>query len=255
MIMVTNTLNIKNVIFIVILTVVLGCKNDSQRVTPKTQDVNEIKPKESLDTGISENNVQEDVPEPMEIKTEKSKSVDESSWSELTAEDGYTLDIKYATTDNFTKKIIYDCAKCYLRPEAAEKLQAVQLALKEKFGYRIKLFDCFRPRPFQQRLWDIMPDPNYVTPPHKGSMHSRGMAVDLTLVDQSGKELDMGTEFDFFGPEAHQGYNHSDAVKRNRWILKSTMEKHGFGSIRTEWWHYSYKGKSWPLDEWVWECE
>lgn len=180
----------------------------------------------------------------------------EGNWTELSQNEGFILDIRYATTDNFTKKKIYDCAKCYLRPEAAAALKAIQTELKNRFGFSIKLFDCYRPEPYQQRLWDIVPNPDYVTPPNKGSMHSRGLALDLTLTDQHGKELDMGTPFDFFGKEAHHGYAaHSDAVKRNRWILKSTMEKHGFGSIRTEWWHYSYKGKSWPLDEWVWTCE
>lgn len=180
----------------------------------------------------------------------------EGNWTELSQNEGFILDIRYATTDNFTKKKIYDCAKCYLRPEAAAALKAIQTELKNRFGYSIKLFDCYRPGPYQQRLWDIVPNPDYVTPPNKGSMHSRGLALDLTLTDQHGKELDMGTPFDFFGKEAHHGYAaHSDAVKRNRWILRSTMEKHGFGSIRTEWWHYSYKGKSWPLDEWVWTCE
>lgn len=180
----------------------------------------------------------------------------EGNWTELSQNEGFILDIRYATTDNFTKKKIYDCAKCYLRPEAAAALKAIQTELKNRFGFSIKLFDCYRPEPYQQRLWDIVPNPDYVTPPNKGSMHSRGLALDLTLTDQHGKELDMGTPFDFFGKQAHHGYAaHSDAVKRNRWILRSTMEKHGFGSIRTEWWHYSYKGKSWPLDEWVWTCE
>lgn len=87
-------------------------------------------------------------------------------------------------------------------------------------------------------------------------MHSRGLAIDLTLTDKSGRDLDMGTPFDFFGKEAHHGYAaHNDAVKRHRWILRSTMEKYGFGSIRTEWWHYSFKNKSYPLDNWVWPCE
>ncbi len=193
-------------------------------------------------------------PNPEPKKTEK-LNYDASLWSELTKADGFALDIRYATTNNFTKKQIYDCGKCFMRPEAAEKLKTIQAELNEKFGYSIKIFDCYRPGPYQQRLWDIVPNPDYVTPPHKGSMHSKGLAIDLTIVDKDGNELDMGTSFDFFGPEAHQGYNHSDAVKRHRWILKSTMEKHGFGSIRTEWWHYSYKGKSYPLDKWVWDCK
>lgn len=70
--------------------------------------------------------------------------------------------------------------------------------LKEKYGYSIKVFDCFRPKPYQQRLWDIVPDPDYVTPPNKGSMHSRGLAVDLTIADKNGVDLDMGTAYDFW---------------------------------------------------------
>lgn len=194
--------------------------------------------------------------EEIENKPAPSEKADIGNWTELTKGEGFVLDIRYATTNNFTKKRIYDCGKCYLRPEAAEKLKVINEELKEKFGYGIKIFDCYRPRPYQQRLWDIVPNPDYVTPPHKGSMHSRGLAIDLTLVDKDGKELDMGTPFDFFGKEAHQGYpDLSDAVKRHRWILKSTMQKHGFGSIRTEWWHYSYNGKTYQLDEWVWKCD
>jgi zinc D-Ala-D-Ala dipeptidase len=248
-------------IILMILILGLGCKRDHPKVekpTHPSQEVTEIKETTQdsvVDIPLQEPKETSDVVASNDPVKTNPAPVNASFWSELTAEDGFILDIKYATTDNFTKKKIYDCGKCYMRPDAAAKLKVIQQEFKEKYGYGIKLFDCFRPRPYQQRLWDIVPDPDYVTPPHKGSMHSRGLAVDLTLVDKNGKELDMGTAFDFFGPEAHQGYNHNDQVKRHRWILKSTMEKHGFGSIRTEWWHYSYKGKSWPLDEWVWECE
>ena len=196
----------------------------------------------------------QDIPDtnPVSITPEKEAGV---QFSELTANNGVMIDLRYATKNNFTKQKIYDCARCYLRPEAAESVLKVQQELQEKFGYSLKLFDCFRPRSYQQRLWDIVPDADYVTPPSKGSMHSRGLAVDLTLVDEHGNELDMGTPFDFFGEEAHYSYNHPDAVKRNRWILKSTMEKYGFGGIRTEWWHFSYRKKSYPLDEWIWACK
>lgn len=177
-------------------------------------------------------------------------------WQEITSYDGFAIDIKYATSDNFTKKKIYDCGRCFLRPEAAEALEAIQDELQKKHGYSIKVFDCFRPRPYQQRLWDAVPDPDYVTPPAKGSMHSRGLAVDLTIVDGNGKDLDMGTPYDFFGEEAHQDYKKlKPEVASNRQLLKTTMEKHGFNSIRTEWWHYSYGKKSYPLDNWVWPCK
>ncbi|MBK8670233.1 MAG: M15 family metallopeptidase [Saprospiraceae bacterium] len=178
-----------------------------------------------------------------------------ASWTELTEEEGISLDIRYATTNNFTKKQIYDCAKCYMRPEAAQKLKEIDSFLAEKYGYGLKVFDCFRPRPYQQRLWDIVPNPDYVTPPQKGSMHSRGLAVDLTIVDAKGKELNMGTPFDFFGKEAHQDFKRAlPEINKNRSLLRSLMEKNGFASIRTEWWHYSYSAKSYPLDSWVWDC-
>lgn len=166
------------------------------------------------------------------------------------------LDIRYATTDNFTKAQIYDCPKCLLRPEAAKQIVKVHRALREQGYGGLKMFDCYRPRPYQQRLWDKVPNPDYVTPPTKGSMHSRGAAVDLTVVDKDGKELDMGTPYDFFGPEAHTDYTrHPARVLANRRLLDRIMDDHGFKGIRTEWWHFSFRGKEYPLSSYVWPCE
>ena len=166
------------------------------------------------------------------------------------------VDIRYATADNFTKAKIYDCGRCYLRPEAAAAIAQAQDNLKKE-GLGLKMYDCYRPSPYQQRLWDKVPDPNYVTPPAKGSMHSRGAAVDLTLVDlATGKTLDMGTPYDFFGPEAHTDYtNHSKTVLDNRAKLRRTLEAVGFQGIRTEWWHFSYRAQTYPLSDWVWPCK
>lgn len=245
---------------LLLIVVVASCNRDKPTNKPNAETEvteTEVTEKDTAESEIliDENIVvDEDKPDPEPTKSE-GKTYDETLWHELVASDGFALDIKYATKNNFTKKQIYDCGKCFMRPEAATKLKVINEELKQKFGYSLKLFDCYRPGPYQQRLWDIVPDPDYVTPPHKGSMHSKGLAIDLTLIDKDGNELDMGTEFDFFGPEAHQGYDHSEAVKRHRWILKSTMEKHGFGSIRTEWWHFSYRSKSYPLDNWVWACK
>ncbi|MDO8366386.1 MAG: D-alanyl-D-alanine dipeptidase [Saprospiraceae bacterium] len=165
------------------------------------------------------------------------------------------LDIRYATTDNFTKAKIYDCARCLLRPEAAEAIVSAHKALKKQ-GLGLKMFDCYRPRPYQQRLWDKVPNPDYVTPPSKGSMHSRGAAVDLTIVDSKGNELDMGTPYDYFGREAHTDNNQMpQKVLANRWILREAMESVGLKGIRTEWWHFSYQRKVWPLSDYVWPCD
>ncbi len=167
---------------------------------------------------------------------------------------GIRLDIRYATTNNFTKAKIYDCPRCLLRPEAAEALVKAHQALQKK-NMGLKMFDCYRPRPYQQRLWDKVPNPDYVTPPAKGSMHSRGAAVDLTIVDAQGKELDMGTPYDFFGKEAHYDYTQLPAaVLANRRLLRQTMEAVGYKGIRTEWWHFSYQGKNYELSDYVWPC-
>ncbi len=164
------------------------------------------------------------------------------------------LDIRYATTNNFTKAQIYDCPRCLLRPEAAASVVKVHKIL-QKQGLGLKMFDCYRPRPYQQRLWDKVPNPDYVTPPAKGSMHSRGAATDLTIVDKNGKELDMGTEFDFFGPKAH--FDHTDLPKKvlkNRRLLRKVMEEAGFKGIRTEWWHFSFQNRDYALSDYVWPC-
>ena len=180
---------------------------------------------------------------------------DSTEWTELTRlDETIVLDLRYATTNNFVNEQLYDCARCFLRPEAAEAIKVANQKLKIK-GYRLKMYDCFRPLPIQQRLWDKFQNPSYVTPPSKGSMHNRGLATDLTIVDENGVELDMGTEFDFFGEEAHHTFNgHSEVVNENRLLLKETMESVGFKGIRTEWWHYSYTGKTYDLSAMIWNC-
>ena len=179
---------------------------------------------------------------------------DTTLWTELTAEDGFVIDIKYATADNFVNEAVYPCGRCFLKPDAAKALSRIQEKLKIE-GYRLKLFDCYRPKHVQEKLWKKVPNPNYVARPSDGSMHNRGTAVDLTLTDASGKELNMGTPYDFFGPEAHHDYtNLPKEVLSLRKKLKNIMEANGFASIRTEWWHYSYTRPHYPLAAWQWPC-
>lgn len=250
---------LKPQVYILLFLILQSCKEAPKLENKPTKNSEKTEIPENIENIVPDTiskHTLTDIPEPTKSLPAKSAKANSKSWSELTSNEGFILDLKYASTDNFTKKQIYDCARCYMRPEAAEQLRLIRDELKEKYGYGIRIFDCYRPGPYQQRLWDIVPDPNYVTPPNKGSMHSRGLAIDLTLTDKSGRDLDMGTPFDFFGKEAHHGYAaHTDTVKRHRWILRSTMEKYGFGSIRTEWWHYSFKNKSYALDQWVWPCE
>ena len=181
---------------------------------------------------------------------------DTSLWTEITEETGVILDIRYATENNFTKEQIYPCDRCFLRPEMAKKILQLQKDIAKRYNLTLKLFDCYRPRPAQQKLWDIVPDPRYVTKPERGSMHNRGLAVDITLADMDGQELDMGTDYDHFGWEAYT--TNKDLPKeilKNRNILSSLMKIHGMTGIRTEWWHYSLKTVKSPFDDWQWPCE
>ena len=160
--------------------------------------------------------------------------------------------LKYATTDNFTKEILYPTSTCYLVFGAIENLKLVQDSLRNlQFhngmnytdGLGLKIWDGYRPRSVQYRMWEIVPDPRYVADPDKGSSHNRGGAVDLTIIDFSTKrELDMPTIFDFFGVEAHHEYmDHPIHVIANRKLLRDLMTNvGGFTIYAEEWWHYKY---------------
>ncbi len=193
----------------------------------------------------------------MSICLAQNADYDTKQWTELTALDNtIALDLRYATTDNFVKAKMYDCGRCFLRPEAAKAIAKAHKILKTKGLGGLKMFDCYRPRPYQRRLWDKMPNSNYVTPPWKGSQHTRGLAADLTIIDKEGKELDMGTPFDTFSEKAHSdSKNVSKQVLENRKILRGVMESVGFKGIRTEWWHFSYIIKGYELSDWVWKCK
>ncbi|MGE5679993.1 MAG: M15 family metallopeptidase [Bacillota bacterium] len=152
-------------------------------------------------------------------------------------------DVKYATKNNFTGKVLYPTDKVYLRKLVAEKLSQVQTYLVEKYNLRLKVFDGYRPLSVQRKLWEIMPDENFVANPAKGSRHNRGAAVDLTLIDSTGNELEMGTPYDDFTKKAYRDYtDFPDNIKNNRKILEEAMVRFGFEPLRSEWWHFDYSG-------------
>lgn len=153
------------------------------------------------------------------------------------------MDVRYATENNFTGKVLYPTDKVYIRNIAGKALAEANKYLKENYNLRIKIFDGFRPISVQRIMWEIMPDDRYVADPSKGSRHNRGAAVDVTLIDNSGTELDMGTGYDNFTEVAHFNYSDlSDEVKSNRLLLRETMIKFGFVPIETEWWHFDFGG-------------
>ncbi len=170
--------------------------------------------------------------------------------------DGFTYDMRYATENNFLKAQVYDCAECYTRVKTAKALIKANEDFK-KAGVRIRFYDCYRPNSVQYKMWKIVPNPQYVANPVKGSIHNKGGAVDITLETLAGEPLDMGTDFDFFGKRAyHDNLDLPQEILDNRKLLKETMKKNGFWSTRTEWWHYNLQGASKdPIANFKWKCK
>ncbi len=150
------------------------------------------------------------------------------------------VELKYATTDNFTGVKIYDFSETYLRYGTVEKLMKVQEDLQQQ-GLSLKIWDGFRPVSAQQKLWEVFPDPTYVANPQTGSSsHSRGSAVDVTIVDEYGIELEMPTGFDDFSTLADRDYSDCTAsAEKHARLLEDLMLEHGFKPYFGEWWHYS----------------
>lgn len=154
---------------------------------------------------------------------------------------GLTLDLRYATANNFMHQKLYPpIHTTYLRRPAVTALRMVIEELKKE-NLGIKIFDAYRPYSVTEKMWEMVKDDRYAADPSKGSGHNRGVAVDLTLVDMTNKsELPMGTGFDNFSDTAHNNFAELPAsVLKNRAILKSVMEKFGFINLATEWWHFS----------------
>jgi zinc D-Ala-D-Ala dipeptidase len=159
------------------------------------------------------------------------------------------IDIRYATPNNFTHKVIYTSAKAFVRKPVAEALQKVQDSLLHyKLG--LKIYDAYRPYAATLRFYKVYPDSNFVANPRHGSHHNRGCAVDITLAErESGKEIPMPSEFDDFSAKANPEYaDLPDTVIANRKLLFGVMSHFGFKHISTEWWHFDFTGwEKYPL--------
>ncbi|MFM1878064.1 MAG: hypothetical protein RLZZ241_930 [Bacteroidota bacterium] len=234
------------IVFLLVLILEFGCKNQSEH--------NTVNPDGALDETVS-----------LELKNTESTTVLVKDLNQLPDtlfvrladySKDFSYDLRYATPNNFLKTAVYPCAECYTRVKTAKALISANSTLM-RLGYRIRFFDCYRPNAVQFKMWDLVPNPQYVADPVKGSIHNRGGAVDITLESLDGIQLDMGTDFDFFGKEAyHDNINLSESVLQSRRLLKETMEAHGFWSVRTEWWHYNFKDASRdPVANFSWECQ
>lgn len=170
------------------------------------------------------------------------------------ADSTIAIDLMYARADNFTGQVLYeDLREAYLHPDAVERLcKAQQLLRKAHPGYRLVVYDAARPMSVQQRMWDVVkgtPKHIYVSnPAHGGGLHNYGLAVDISILDNQGKALPMGTPVDHLGKEAHTSNERqlvlagkiTESERQNRLLLRDVMTRAGFRQLPTEWWHYNY---------------
>ncbi len=166
-----------------------------------------------------------------------------------------SLDLRYATANNFFGKQFYSAQLCLLQKTTAERLHRVETALRKR-GLGLKVFDGYRPLSVTKQFWEILPDPRYCADPKTGSKHNRGASVDLTLIDSMGCELSMPSDFDEMNERAHLDYQDGpEEALENRQILQEAMIAEGFLSTPTEWWHFddpdwkNYPILDIPLDE------
>lgn len=148
------------------------------------------------------------------------------------------IDLKYATADNITGAPIYREARCLLHTEAVTAL-AKSISIAQLAGLQPVVYDAYRPQQAQAILWNACPDPQYVVDVAIGSNHSRGTAIDVTLMDDRGHLLDMGAGFDEMHDRSHAWHpSVPPAAQRNRLLLNAIMFGGGFVGINSEWWHF-----------------
>lgn len=159
------------------------------------------------------------------------------------------LDIRYATEKNFVNEAVYPVARCLLRRSVALRLRRVAESLHDQ-GYRLLLWDCYRPFSVQERLWAIEPDERFVARPVRvggrpaeGSKHNRGAAVDVSLVTADGHAVEMPTAHDDFSDRAVPGHpSWTPLAAEHAKALDDAMRAQGFSQLATEWWHYDAEG-------------
>ena len=164
----------------------------------------------------------------------------------LDLDDEFIIDLKYATEDNFVKERVYKANECYIHKNTATLLLKAKDIFK-KDGYRVKIWDAYRPISAQRRLFEIIPIDDLVeTPPDMSKevilrpSHMNGLSVDLTLVDKNGNEIEMPTKFDDFSEMASLSCTKvSEKTRKNAEYLRTVMEYVGFKSYINEWWHFN----------------
>lgn len=147
------------------------------------------------------------------------------------------VELRYATENNFTGKKIYNFTTAIARTGTVKKLAVASKLVKEQ-GFRLKVWDAYRPVAAQKKLFDVYPDPNWVLPPNPNSSHQKGVTFDITLCEPDGTEIPMQSKFDEFGESAKRNYPRKPYQEHNYRILNDAMTAAGFVGYSEEWWDY-----------------
>ena len=237
-----------------LLLLLVSCMPNDNRVTVAVSDLE----REEAELNMAMVDTVEEEVKPVIPQTDKSEMahhLDSLGFVNIAIEDpSIVINLKYATDDNFVGEVLYtNLHEAYLHPKAMECLKKAQKLLKEKHpGYTLIVYDAARPMSVQQQMWNKVKatkNKNYVSnPANGGGLHNYGLAVDISIVDERGKALPMGTPFDFFGIAAHTDDEQTlvangkitEEERQNRLLLRGVMRKAGFTPLRTEWWHFNY---------------
>lgn len=233
--------------FLLIGLLLCSCNgNHPQRQTLRTADVEGTSPRP---TEAGKNKAVS-----MPAKSRTARYLDSLGFVNIAqADSSIVIDLMYTRADNFTGTVLYeDLKEAYLHPDAMECLKRAQRLLKERHpGYSLIVYDAARPLSVQQRMWDVVKgtaQQNYVSNPARGGgLHNYGLAVDISIVDDKGVPLPMGTPIDHLGKEAHiteeaalvaQG-KLTEQERCNRLLLRRVMKESGFRPLPSEWWHFN----------------
>lgn len=231
--------------FIWIVLLIIGVSTSCQRTSVDTN----LTVNKTENTTIVASNISQSETPKTDVETKSLQVEIDGKQAELVAAKAIVPnlaeDLKYATADNFMRRKLYNDPKCYLLKETAEKLSLADKELsKRNPGFKLKVWDCYRPMSVQQEMWKEYTNTPYVANP-KTARHPRGRAVDITIIDASGNEVEMPTKYDDFSTKAHPNAPTTPKAAANRELLRSVMTSAGFTGVTSEWWHFDNlkKGK------------
>lgn len=236
--------------YLYILCVLCSCGSKQKESSPHTNAT-----EDSLYSDLTENpNKVENTAQPIPAKSHTACYLDSLGFINIAeADSSIGIELMYTRVDNFTGEILYeDLHEAYLHPDAMESLSKAQHLLKELHpDYSLIVYDAARPMSVQQKMWDVVKGTSkqiYVSNPARGGgLHNYGLAVDISILDEQGSPLAMGTPVDYLGKEAHiteeaqlvKSGKITEQEYANRLLLRRVMKDAGFRALPSEWWHFN----------------